>query len=649
MFAPPEQPSHSKAPTPTDWKAIEEGITDGAKGVWRFASGDTLDGEPRTDRTWTHRGTPLTTKRADGKMPRALDYLSRWETLGLRAFSTFVVTGTGYAAVVEPTETLVALQVSGLAAACSAASWAGFRGVDGMVTWRHRKDWVWPLHVVLRELLGLPEGVAPGQYLKVPPAYADMAGEVVTVELPGNWSPDRDTSTIAQAVISKLGLQDVKASVKLSGNRHRMTFRQSPRAPMKVMYADPEVRAMVEKASASAPFLGLSHRGVAVSIDLDDESPHVMFSAAPGGGKSVLAKAFAAQVLHHGGIAFLIDFKRTSHKWAYGLPNLMYIRHEKDAHDLLIALAAEGNRRMAIAEENVHREMRGEPPLPMGPRILLIMEEANTLQKRLKRYWAKNKPEGEKKNESPAVEAYGEFLFMGRSQLMHALLIGQSLTAQTVGGPEMREAFTARILARYTQNAWRMLVPEVTPIPKASRHSGRVQVVLAGQAHETQVVFMTDEEARELALSGTVTAVPSIEELRGSADTLNNRHSGGSHQGDQVVSDTHGRPLRVVPDPDQAEPQTPDENAPITLAQAAKTVCAGVAGPGQPGTTTTQVQRDLTALRNARGRDKQFPDHKELKGRDKLYDPTELSRWARNRVKSAANLSDSEESGTGTE
>ncbi|MCZ4088491.1 pRL2-11, partial [Streptomyces sp. H34-S5] len=259
------------------------------------------------------------------------------------------------------------------------------------------------------------------------------------------------------------------------------------------------------------------------------------------------------------------------------------------------------------------------------------------------------KPEGEKKNESPAVEAYGEFLFMGRSQLMHALLIGQSLTAQTVGGPEMREAFTARILARYTQNAWRMLVPEVTPIPKASRHSGRVQVVLAGQAHETQVVFMTDEEARELALSGTVTAVPSIEELRGSADTLNNRHSGGSHQGDQVVSDTHGRPLRVVPDPDQAEPQTPDENAPITLAQAAKTVCAGVAGPGQPGTTTTQVQRDLTALRNARGRDKQFPDHKELKGRDKLYDPTELSRWARNRVKSAANLSDSEESGTGTE
>ncbi|MEV6683297.1 pRL2-11 [Streptomyces erythrochromogenes] len=649
MFAPPNQPSHSKAPKPTDWEAIGEGFTDAAKGVWRFASGDTLDGEPRTDRTWTHRGTPLTTKREDGRMPHSWDYLSRWEMLGLRAFGSFVVGGTGYAAVVEPTETLVALQVSGLAAACSAASWAGFRGMDGMVTWRHRKEWVWPLHVVLRDLLGLPEGVTPGDYLKVPPAYADMAGEVVTVELPGTWSPASDASAITQAVVSKLGLQDVKASVKLSGNKHRIVFRQSPRAPMKVMYADPEVRKMVEKASPSAPFLGLSHRDVAVSIDLDDESPHVMFSAAPGGGKSVLAKAFAAQVLHHGGIAFLIDFKRTSHKWAYGLPNLMYVRHEKDAHDLLLALAAEGNRRMAIAEENVHREIRGEPPLPMGPRILLIMEEANTMRKRLAKYWAKNKPEGEKKNESPAIDAFGEFLFMGRSQLMHALLIGQSLTAQTVGGPEMREAFTARILARYTQNAWRMLVPEVSPIPKASRHSGRVQVVLAGVAHETQVVFMTDEEAKELALSGTVTKVPSIEDLRGTPDTLIKRHSEGPHQGDQVVSDTHGRPLRVVPDPDQAEEQTPDQSAPISLSQAAKTVCAGVAGPAQPGATTTQAQRDLFALRNARGRDKQFPDHVALKGREKLYDPTDLARWARNRVNASDESEGAETSETGTE
>ncbi|MGW9441222.1 hypothetical protein [Streptomyces sp. NPDC055607] len=642
MFAPPPASGAQSVRKPTDWRKVGRRL-----GIaWRAVSGDTLDGRPRTDRTWTHRGTPLTTRRDDGRMPHSWDYLSRLEVMGARAFGTFLVGGTGYAAVVEPTETLHSLQVSGVGAVAAAASWAGFRGTDGVVTWRHRKEWIWPLHTVLRDLLGLPEGVKPRDYLKVPADYADRAGDVVTVVLPGSWAPGTDASAVVQAVTSKLALQDVKATVRLRGGKHHITFTQAPRAPMRVMYSDPEVAKQVAKAGASAPFLGLSHRDVAVSIDLDDESPHIMFSAAPGGGKSVLAKAFAAQVLHHGGIAFLIDFKRTSHKWAYGLPNLMYIRSEMDAHFLLLALAKEGERRMQIAEENVHREQRGEPPLPMGPRILLILEESNTLRKRLMKYWSKNKPEGEKRNESPAVEALGEFLFMGRSQLMHALMIGQSLTAQTVGGPEMREAFTARILARYTQNAWRMLVPEVSPIPKASRHSGRVQVVLAGVAHETQVVYMDDAEARDLALSGIVTNVPSIEELARGGDSLNKGHRGTTHLGEHPVSDTDGPALRVVPGPDQEEAADPAEAAPISLSQAARTVCAGVAGPAQPGVTTSQDKRDLYALRNARSRDSQFPEHVALKGKEKLYRPVDLERWARNRVKETA---ESEATETGTE
>ncbi|MGW1931127.1 hypothetical protein [Streptomyces sp. NPDC001919] len=642
MFAPSPAAGPRPVRQPTDWRKVGRRVAFG----WRVVSGDTLDGKPRTDRTWTHRGTPLTTQREDGRMPHSWDYLSRLETAGLRAFGTFIVGGTGYAAAVEPAETLQSLQVSGVGAVAAAASWAGFRGMDGVVTWKHRKAWIWPLHVILRDLLGLPEGVKPSDYLKVPADYADRAGDVVNIVLPGSWVPGTDASSIVQAVTSKLALQDVKAQVKTRGNRHHITFTQAPRAPMRVMYSDPEVAKQVHKASPSAPFLGLSHRDIAVSIDLDDESPHIMFSAAPGGGKSVLAKAFAAQILHHGGIAFLIDFKRTSHKWAYGLKNLMYVRSEEDAHFLMLALAEEGNRRMAIAEENVHRELRGEPPLPMGPRILLIMEEANTLRKRLSKYWARNKPEGTKGNESPAVEAFGEFLFMGRSQLMHALLIGQSLTAQTVGGPEMREAFTARILARYTQNAWRMLVPEVSPIPKASRHSGRVQIVLAGVAHETQVVYMSDEEAKELATSGIITPVPSIEDLRHGSDTAIRRHSGGTHLGEEAVSDTADRPLRVVTGPDLPVSEAPPEPAPISLAQAARTVCAGVAGPAQPGATTSQEKRDLFALRNARSRDKDFPDHVALKGKEKLYNATDLERWSRNRVKGAP---ESEIADTGTE
>ncbi|MFJ2884299.1 pRL2-11 [Streptomyces sp. NPDC087272] len=603
-------------------------------------SGDTLDGLPRTDRTWTHHGTPLTTKRADGRAPHRWDYLSRLEMAGLRAFGSVLALGTGYAAVVEPSETLQALQVSGLAGACSAASWAGFRGMDGLMTWKHRKDWVWPLHVVLREMLDLPEGTAPGSYLSVPQGYQDMDGDVIRIELPGNWSSPDLARQIAQLVITKLGLQDVKPSVRLSGTKRHIVFVQSPRAPRAVMFADDAIQARVAKASSSAPFLGLSHRDVAVSIDLDDESPHLLFSAAPGAGKSVLARALASQVLHHGGIVIIVDFKKTSHTWAFGLPNVLYVRSVQDAHEVLVGLAEEGNRRMEISEENVYRQMRDEEPIPMGPRILLIVEEANTMRKRLSKWWAKNKPEDDKSKESPAVEGLGEVLFMGRSQRMHAFMIGQSLTAQTVGGPEMREAFTARILARYTQNAWRMLVPEVSPIPKASRHSGRVQVVLAGQAHETQVLFMSDAEARDWATSGIVTKAPAPYEL-GRGDTLISRHTTPSHVEERVVSDSDGtRHLRAVESP------APDEApATIGLAEAAKSVCAGISGPPNPGITTSQEKRDLMALRNARGRDPQFPDHVEIKGREKFYNPLDLEIWARNRISAM----DEEEAGTGTE
>lgn len=638
MFAPSPQPGAQAA---TKRKTSQRPSLPAAfGGAWRLVSGDTLDGEPRTDRTWTHRGTALTTMRADGKAPHRWDYLSRWETAGLRAFGGFLAGGTGYAAVVEPTETLQALQLSGLAGACSAATWAGFRGVDGLVTWKHRKDWVWPLHVVLRDLLGLPEGISPSAYLSVPQGYQEMDGDVIRVDLPGNWSSPEMARQVAQMVITKLGLQEVKASVQMSGTKRHIVFRQASRAPAKVMFSDPEIRARVERASAGAPFLGLSHRDVGICIDLDDDSPHLMFSAAPGAGKSVLIRAFASQILHHGGIAIIIDFKRTSHVWAYGLPNVLYIRSVEDAHEILVALAEEGNRRMDIGEMNVHRSMEGIPPIEMGPRILLVVEEANTMRKRLAKWWAKNRPEGDKSKDSPAVEALGETLFMGRSQKMHAFMVGQSLTAATVGGPEMREAFTARILARYTQNAWRMLVPEVSPIPKASRHSGRVQVVLAGQAHETQVLFMTDEEAREWATSGIVTPAPKPYEL-GQRDTTNSGHTTPSHVEERVVSDADGtRHLRAVETPEVEE--TP---AGIGLAQAAETVCAGIAGPPNPGVNTPQEKRDLMALRNARGRDPQFPDHVEIKGREKLYDPRDLEIWARNRINSV----DDEESATGTE
>ncbi|MER7540721.1 hypothetical protein ABTX77_39020 [Streptomyces sp. NPDC097704] len=58
--------------------------------------------------------------------------------------------------------------------------------------------------------------------------------------------------------------------------------------------------------------------------------------------------------------------------------------------------------------------------------------------------------------------------------------LGQDSDAHALGGPEMRENFSTRVLVRYTLDAWKMLVPEVHPAPKPTRHPGRVQGLAPG-------------------------------------------------------------------------------------------------------------------------------------------------------------------------
>ncbi|MFD7555495.1 hypothetical protein ACFV9E_13305 [Streptomyces sp. NPDC059835] len=135
------------------------------------------------------------------------------------------------------------------------------------------------------------------------------------------------------------------------------------------------------------------------------------------------------------------------------------------------------------------------------PRLVILVEEVNATMAQLKRYWAKIRESGDPKT-SPAVDVLAEILFMGRQVRLHVLLVAQSATARAIGGPEMRENFATRILVRYTRNAWRMLVPEVSPIPMPTEHPGRVQVVTRGRAQETQVLNLSNAEAREWAMSG---------------------------------------------------------------------------------------------------------------------------------------------------
>lgn len=315
----------------------------------------------------------------------------------------------------------------------------------------------------------------------------------IRIDLPDEFSGSdaQSVKAVTGTIQGKLGMSDAEVTMRLAGNTPHLIVRRAPAPPDRVSYSD--VTTILEKASDSAPILGLGPRNKLVTVKFDDESPHVLVSAGTGAGKSAILRLITAQGLAKGCEAVICDVKRVSHSWAKRLPRVTYVRSIEDIHDVLVGLDAECERRYTILDTDEDADV--------GPRIIVDLEEMNATIRKLETYWRKVRSNTDPKV-SPAVEAIGNLLFMGRAAKMHVIAVAQLATARALGGPEARENFATRILARYTLNAWKMLVPEIWPAPKSSRHSGRVQVAIAGDATETQIVYLTNEEARELALKG---------------------------------------------------------------------------------------------------------------------------------------------------
>lgn len=610
--------------------------------LWRFFTGAPLDGQPRTDATWTHRGRiPTTTK-----PPRWWDYLTRWERLGIRWACIGGVGGLGYSYLHAPEPTVDGLHYGGTGLGALLAFIASYKATDGLLTWRHRRDWVWPLHVALRPALGLPPGTKPSSYITLPRDFHKISGDAIRIELPADWvgdrAPEEAQASVASILRTKLGLQDVSFCWRFTGRDHHLIVRQAPRPPDLVLFSDPQIQRIVASAPEDAPVIGLSHSNRVVSVSLDSESPHILVSASTGGGKSVILRTLAAQFLRNGARVVVLDRKRHSHKWLRGLPGVTYCRDIEDIHDALIQLGLEGDRRNRL----VDNWDGPEDEAPVGFRILILFEEANATIPKLKRYWQKIRTKDDPK-ESPAIEALGEILFMGRAVKMNVLLVAQSATANALGGPEMRENFATRILARYTKNAWNMLVPEVQPVPKPTRHIGRCQVVIGGKASETQVLFFTPEEARVWALSGTKTHVihdPTT--LPAQQAPAMSRH--GVTSTPLPGDDTPERHVTAGADPQPALPtytvidggQAPAIPDKLTKQESAD---SRAQSQDEPELYTMAdairygiVQCSYDALRQAKVRDPEFPppDGKK-KGRYDAWYAETLQRWERNRPRAA--------------
>ncbi|MET8838333.1 type IV secretory system conjugative DNA transfer family protein, partial [Micromonospora sp. NPDC004540] len=289
-------------------------------------------------------------------------------------------------------------------------------------------------------------------------------------------------------------------------------------------------------------FLGLGAGDRPVILSLSADSPHIAVSAGTGAGKSVLAQLVAVQILARGGRVLILD-RKGSHRWALGLAGVDYCTRPDQMHSALVQLAALADERNTLA---LHEEEGWNP----GPRVLVIAEELNATIGQLANFWAEARGKGDPKR-SPAVAALADLLFMGRSAKVNVLAVAQMLTARAIGGPEARENFGVRMLARYTANAWKMLAPEAA-MPRASRTLGRWQIVVGGQATEVQVAYMSTAEARAFACprSPETSEVTALSSPAGDFLTLREAAEAG------VIPWTHGaakkrlqRRIGAVPSP----------------------------------------------------------------------------------------------------
>ncbi|WJV51712.1 pRL2-11 [Streptomyces flavofungini] len=619
-------------------KQIDEATDALLSGMGRLLAGQDLDGVKRTDATFLRPGTRVLAK-VEGPVRRS-SYRAGWQRLAGRVGLLGATGGTGYAYWRDPAVTLQALEYGGIGAASAAAAGGLAYGVLGRDRRELMREWVDPLHQALAQPLGIAEQTDPRRYLHIPLNFTDDDA-VIRVDLPVHLRFSRDL--VADLIAQKLALPGLTFSWHPAGRQPFVLAKKTRRPPATARFKDAAVRDLVANAPESAPVIGIGAGAKAIGVDLDAESPHILVNASTGGGKSVTLRTITCQMLHHGAQASVLDYKRISHPWARGLPGVTYCADIADIHDTLIQLGQEGRRRVRLAEELGP----DADPAAIGPRQLILLEEVNATMKQLARYWEKIRESGDPKI-SPAIDALGEVLYMGRQVRMHVLLVAQSATVRALGGPEIREQFATRIMARYTMNAWRMLAPEIHPAPKSTKHPGRAQVVVGSAAHETQVIFFTEAEARAWAIGRP--SIRAADHSTSQEATSVELHKDPAPP-DASALDRARSALPNGPGPETAvhlTPPAPQDPLPATGD-------TGIVAP-PPGDRTADKddlavglreahdehlpEITLGALRFARANDPDFPGPAGRRGSEILYHVGDLKRWARNRPRAAIGTTD---------
>lgn len=243
--------------------------------------------------------------------------------------------------------------------------------------------------------------------------------------------------------------------------------------------------------AGSGVTLGIGSAGP-VTVDLDDESPHILVNAPTGEGKSTVARSVAVQRLSLGDGVVFLDAKRHSHQWARDMAPLV---HYADTHasigSSLINLGYELHRRNQVLASVPFGQ-----PVPEFDRIVVVFEETNATLSALKEMDKQLCPGSYK-----ALDAFRDQVFMGRAVRMHVVAFAQLATYRSGLTADILENFGTKVLIQASEKAWKWLVPECGRYRAASQVKGRAMVCRGSSAKETQLTLVDEVSSREHVLA----------------------------------------------------------------------------------------------------------------------------------------------------
>jgi hypothetical protein len=235
---------------------------------------------------------------------------------------------------------------------------------------------------------------------------------------------------------------------------------------------------------------------------------------------SNLAAFLLLQELHRGSLIFNLDPKWISHLWMQNLPNVINAHDAPDLHMALAWLGKELLRRTKAAYWSAGGT--GRIRANVGTRIIVVCEELNYGMPGLKEHWREVRTKEDPKR-SPALAGLQALSCAGRAADMHEWLMAQMLTVESTGVKDstIRGNAGHKAMVRWELPGWVAACGKHVPMPAPPTIPGRIQVVSAGKAQETQVPYLhlddDDEEvaekavrwAREFAVSGVLAQIPS--------------------------------------------------------------------------------------------------------------------------------------------